>query len=634
MPIPDPGFIYEFSGYRLDCERFELLRNGYSLRIERKPLELLILLASREGKLVTRTDIAERLWPSDVFVDTEHGINTAIRKLRQLLHDDSEEPQFIQTVTGMGYRFVAPVVTLPGSERPTSTYAADTGEVDSKEAGPVTPVALGSRRSLWLALAGLAALLIAVLAIPFHGRPLAARWIDHGKQQPIKSIAILPLSNFSGDPSQDYFAAGMTDELITMLAKDSTLSVTSRTSAMRFNGSTQPMREIAQALHVDGIIEGSVSRSGNDVHMTLQLIRADTDTHVWAESYDRSARDAVDLPDEAARAIAKRLNSTVSTVAHPRPVNPEAHDAYLRGQYLTYAFRFDEARQYFKKATEIDPNYALGWAGISSCDCQQMMHGTGDPSQLLKPCYEMAKKALELDPDSAMTHMNMAGALFVTNWDLKGADEEIRRAIAIDPKNAEAYAIRAMNLLIMNRGDEAIEVEKQHMELDPFARPWSLAGIYYGMRKYKDAVEELKLRLENSPDDVQSLIYLANSYHWLGDNDQSVDTWVRIYRLTNDPAAAVAVKEGYRKIGYKAVDLWQLKSFEKQAKVRYAPPIAFASYYAKFGDRDKALQYLEEAVREHHPWVFLVPSGPEFDFMRNDPRFKSIMRQIRASTTN
>jgi TolB-like protein len=505
--------------------------------------------------------------------------------------------------------------------------------MDGKESGPAATVARGSLGHWWMALAALVALVTAVLAIPFHGRSLAARWIDHGRQPVIKSIAILPLSNFSGDPGQDYFADGMTDELITMLAKDSTLSVTSRTSAMRFKDSSRPMREIAQALHVDGIVEGSVSRSGNEVHMTLQLVRTDTDTHVWAESYDRSARDAVDLPDEAARAIAKRLNSAVSTAAHPRPVNPEAHDAYLRGQYLTYAFRFDEARQYFRKATEIDPDYALGWAGISSCDCQQLMHGTGDPSQLLRPCYEMAKKALELDPDSAMTHMNMAGALFVTKWDLKGADEEIRRAIAIDPKNAEAYALRAMNLLIMNRGDEAIKVEKQHMELDPFARPWSLAGIYYDVRRYKDAIEELKLRLENSPDDVQSLIYLAYSYHWLGDNDQSVDTWVRIYKLTNDPAAAVAVKEGYRKIGYKAVDLWQLKSFEKQAKVRYTPPIAFASYYAKLGDRDKALKYLEEAVQEHHPWVFLVPSGPEFDFMRTDPRFESIMRQIDASTT-
>jgi TolB-like protein/DNA-binding winged helix-turn-helix (wHTH) protein len=624
MPIPDPGPIYEFSGCRLDCERFELLRNGYSLRVERKPLELLILLVSREGKLVTRTEIAERLWPSDVFVDTEHGINTAIRKLRQILHDDSEEPQFIQTVTGMGYRFVAPVVTLPGSPLATK------GEEDSEE---TVATATRSRGRWWMVLAALAVLVAAVLAIPFHGRSLAALWLHHGSERAIKSIAVLPLSNFSGDPGQDYFAAGMTDELITMLAKDSTLSVTSRTSAMRYNGSTQPMREIAQALHVDGIIEGSVSRSGNEVHMTLQLIRADSDTHVWAESYDRSTNDAVDLPDEAAREIANRLHSSVATSARPRPVNPEAHDAYLRGEYLTYAFRFDEARKYFEKATEIDPNYAMGWAGIASCDCQQVMHGDVDPRQLLEPCYEMAKKALELDPDSAMTHLTMAGALFIAKWDLKNADEEIRRAIAIDPKNAEAYHLRARILIAMHRGAEAIEVQKRQMELDPFARPWGMAETYFETRHYKDVVDEVKLRLENSPNNIQLLLFLVTSYHCLGDDDQAVDTWARIFRVVQLPASAVAVKKIYRKGGYKAVERWQLEDNERQAKTRYFPPTVLASYYAEVGDREDALAYLEEAVRQHHPWVLWAPGYQEFDYLHSDPRFRSIMRQIDASTT-
>lgn len=632
MPTSEPATTYEFSGYRLDCERFELLRNGYSLRVERKPLELLILLASREGKLVTRAEIAERLWASDVFVDTEHGINTAIRKLRQLLRDDAEEPQFIQTVTGMGYRLVAPVVPVTGSARE-SNAKAEAAQTVGEDLEPPVASATGSRRRWWMVLAALAVLVAAVLGIPFNERSLAARWIAHGKEHPIKSIAILPLSNFSGDPSQDYFAAGMTDELITMLAKDSTLSVTSRTSAMRFKGSSQPMREIARALRVDGIVEGSVSRSGNEVHMTLQLIRADTDTHVWAESYDRSENDAVDLPDEAAREIAGKLNSSVAMVVHPHPVNLEAHDAYLRGQYLTYAFRFDEARKYFEKATEIDPEYALGWAGMSACDCQQIGHGDVDPRGLLEPCYQMAKKAVELDPDSAVTHSNMAGALFIAKWDLKGADEEVRRAIAIDPGYAEAYGLRAIILQAMNRETDAIEVEKRHMELDPFARPSAMAENYFQARQYQNAVDDAKLRLENSPNDILLLIFLADSYHRLGDDNHAVDTWARIFKVVKQPASAVAVREIYRKGGYKAVERWQLKDNEKQAKMRYFPPTVLASSHAELGDREKALEYLEEAVRQHHPWVLTAPNYPEFDQMRTDPRFESIMQQIDALTT-
>ncbi len=273
-----PGPILEFGDFRLDCDRSELTRAGRLLKLERKPTELLILLATREGEIVTRAEIAQHLWGSEVFVDTEHGINTAIRKVRQALRDDPDHPRFVQTVTGRGYRFVGPVVTVP------TAPASIAKEFPANSSGPseVRTAATAPSR-LWLILGSAAALILVLIAAMLRIREHSTRAATPN----IQSLAVLPLNNLSGDPKQDYFADGMTDELTTMLAKDSTLRVVSRTSAMQFKDPHQPVREVARTLGVDGIVEGSIARADGKVHMTLQLIHAPSDTHLWAESYDR-----------------------------------------------------------------------------------------------------------------------------------------------------------------------------------------------------------------------------------------------------------------------------------------------------------------------------------------------------------
>ena len=314
--------VFEFGDFRLDAGRFKLSRAGRDLRLERKPMELLILLAARNGNLVTRSEIAEHLWGSEVFVDTEHGINTAIRKIRQVLRDDSEKPRFIQTVTAKGYRFIGPLVAIdetPAETRPAINGTHPQEPFDALPYPLVEPAAARrSRRWIWLAAATFFALLIVAVTLRAHWSHLRRSTIPN-----IHSLAVLPLDNLSGDRGQDYFADGMTDELTTMLAKNSTLRVTSRTSVMQYKGAHRPLREIAQALGVDGILEGSVERSGDKLHMTIQLIQADTDTHLWAESYDRGANDVVTLPEEAARTIAKRLDSAIPALTPARYVSPK-----------------------------------------------------------------------------------------------------------------------------------------------------------------------------------------------------------------------------------------------------------------------------------------------------------------------
>lgn len=496
--------VYQIGAYRLDCGRFELLRNERSVKLERKPLELLILLVECRDRLVTRKEIARRLWETDVFVDTEHGINTAIRKLRQALRDDPEDPHFIQTVTGMGYRFIAPVVLL--SPEPVSVAP------ESAPAPPATePDLIAERfqpwgRNLWIGVAA-AATAVLVAAALLGPRSLATRFFHRGTPPGIASVAVLPLENLSGDANQEYFAEGMTDELITMLAKDSNLRITSRTSVMQYKGAKQPLPQIARALGVDAILEGSVSRAHDRVHLNLQLVNAETDAHLWAESYDRSSSQSVDLPNEASETIAKYLHSYVHSAPSPQAVNPEAHDAYLRGHYLWWGGQKDFGLADFKRATEIQPDYALGWAGLAEYYGGGVISGNLDPKDALGPALEDAIKAVQLDDSQPETHLMLCGSIMAAQWDFARADKECSRAIELDPKFAEAYHLRAKLLGAFNRHDEAIEDQRKAAELDPVARPWGVAGTYLVARRFDDAIREARERLESSPNDATSMTY-------------------------------------------------------------------------------------------------------------------------------
>jgi TolB-like protein/DNA-binding winged helix-turn-helix (wHTH) protein len=456
--------IFQFGEFELDCERFELFRAGRGLKVERMPMELLILLVARNGQLVSRAEIAERLWSREVFVDTEHGINSTIRKIRQALRDDPDQPRFLQTVTGKGYRCIAPVARIggaaggngvaPSSDRVTKLPAAD-GE--SSLSATLAPVAAAdpilssiatkepletvrlpsSRRRSWIASLAAALAIALVLVIAFRVHTRGGR-TDSAIHPQISSLAVLPLDNLSGDPAQEYFADGLTDELITMLAKDSNLRIVSRTSVMQYKGAHRPLREVAHELGVDGILEGSVERGNGKVHMTIQLIHGPSDTHVWAESYDRDANDVVTLPSEAAQTIAKRLHSTVPPSAPARYVNPDAHDAYLHGRYLWFQDQNEKAAEYFKKATELQPDYAEGWAGLSDYYGVGTIEGKFDPRTALPAMDAAARKAVALDDSLPWAHVSLAATYWCYNWDLARADQEIQRAIDLDPKLAEA----------------------------------------------------------------------------------------------------------------------------------------------------------------------------------------------------
>ena len=636
MPSTQPSSVLRFGDFELDCGRFELRRKGQSLRLERKPMELLILLATREGRLVTRAEIAERLWSSEIFVDTEHGINTAIRKLRYLLRDDPDDPHFIQTVTGMGYRFVAPIIPvepLPGEPLNTSridpaTAAATTPDpAQPKEDAPelaAAPVAAAPRKHRpWLAVSVSAALLAAVLIFALSFHPVAARILHWNAAPAVNSLAVLPLDNLSGDPNQEYFADGMTDELITMLAKDSTLRITSRTSVMRFKDTRRPLPEIARELGVDGILEGSVARSGNQVHMTLQLIRADTDTHLWAESYDRDANN-VALPDEAAKAVAKQLHRATPAATGVYYVNPAAHDAYLRGEYLWFSDHMEQSGAWFRKAIEIQPDYALAWAGLADYYGEGIAGDILDPRTSIGPQEQAAQRALELDPNLPEAHQAMAGMFLIARWDWVNAEREIQRAISLDPQNGELYYFNACVLSAVNRDAEAIEAVKKAMELDPFSRPYALASFYEYARQYDAALAEIRLRLEANPNRPDLLFQEMDILRRMGNYKEAVDVWARWHVVTGDPQSAVNLRRAYDQGGARGFIRWQLGRRLTQSKDRYVSRVELASYYAQLGDKERTLALLEEGYRQHSTDIFWIQRDPAFDFLDSEPRYRAI----------
>ena len=626
-----PGPVYEFGDFRLDPESFELLRKGYSLRVERKPMELLILLATNRGRLLTRAEIAQRLWSSEVFVDTEHGINTAIRKLRHLLRDDPENPRFIQTVTGMGYRFVAPTVEVEAPV-PEATQSGDSAVVlpDPPQAVPASETAhlakLHSR--LWIALAASVVVLMTILGASVGPHPLAARLLHRNTRPAVTSIAVLPLDNLSGDPSQEYFADGMTDELITMLAKDSTLLITSRTSVMQYKGVHRPLSEIARALKVDAVLEGSVSRSSNQVHMTLQLIRTDTDAHLWADSYDRNATDATALPSEAAEAIATRLKSAVPNVAAARYIDPEAHNAYLQGRYFWFGGNYSQCSAFMQKAIDLQPDYAVAWSGLSDCYGGASASGFIPPGEGFEKERAAAVRALELDNTLGEAHHSLAAYFLFHAWDWQRAEAESRRAIELNPNSAEFHHLYSYILRVQNRDQEAFEEQERATALDPIDRAWALGDAYIRRHQFDAAISEFEQRAASESQSFTLQLELAEAYWCKGMKKEWASHLEQAYLVIGDKASADAIQHAYATGGENAVGLWLLERDLKKGRTQYVSPLTLAFDYAQLGRKEGTLRTLESAYQERSPWLVFLQKEPLYDFLHADPRYRSLVRRI------
>ena len=624
---------YRFAEFQLDCASFELRRQGRAqkserISLERIPKELLIHLLERQGSVVTRQEIIDRLWGKDVFVDTEHGINTAIRKIRQALRDDPERPRFVQTVTGKGYRFVAERSSTNGSS-PIAAPATEAAVPPLPPATAATDLAPAPKPRLRLA-AVTALILLVVAGIPIAVNPggMRAHLFPSTRAAQIHSIAVTPLANLSGDSSQDYFADGMTDELITALAKNRSLRLVSRTSAMRYKGAQRPVREIARELGVDGILEGSISRNANRVHMTVQLIYAPTDTHVWAESYDRDFNQAFSLPEELSQTVAKEVKTATLPAPNQRYINPEAHDAYLRGRVFWFAGEHTHSLFYFRKAIQLQPDYAAAWSGVAdSYD--------NDPSGSERPVQEVtaefeaaARKAVELDDSSSEAHCSLAAWYFFFAWDLPRADAESRRATELNPNYSEAHHLRSYVLAAMNRPEQSLQEAKRAIDLDPFRRPWGLGYAYIQTRQFDAAINDLRMRDQAYPEEFYTLIYLAEAYCLKGMGRESAEVLEKALVVLGDPEKAEGIHRAFQRGGRKGLAQWRVESYKIRARKEFISSYEWARQYAYLGDKNATLKFLDLACHERSPWMVLIQNEPIFDFVHSDPRYHALVGKL------
>jgi TolB-like protein/DNA-binding winged helix-turn-helix (wHTH) protein/Tfp pilus assembly protein PilF len=617
--------LYQFGEFSLDCNRYELLRGDGNIKLEKIPMELLILLVSRNGNLVTRQEIIEHLWGKDVFVDTEHGINTAVRKIRAALRDDAERPRYVQTVPGKGYRFA-------GERRNGNANSVATAQEPKLESvktpGATAPAPVVRHYWKWGVAALLALALVISVTFALNLEKLRDRILGENQIGPIHSIAVLPLLNLSGDPSQNYYADGMTDELITALAQNHSLRVVSRTSAMQYKGVNKPLPEIAQALEVDGILEGSVNRSGNHVHIDLQLIYAPTDTHVWAQSYDRDLSGAMALPEEVSQTIATEAKVAAAPVKLQRPVNPAAHDAYLRGRYAWFAQDNLGSLKYFEQAIQIQPDYATAWDGVADVYGARAVMGQLLPQEAMEKAETAARKALELDDTLPEVHNTMAALYLFDKWDWQHADEESRRAIELKPDFAEAHHVHSYVLMVLNRDEDALQEQKRSTEIDPFARPWALGMTYIQLHQYDAAISDLRLRAEAQPSDSLVHLYLSEAYWLKGMWKESEQELEKGLRLAGNGKMAEADHKAFERGGEKAVEQLGVDSILAGAHKQYVSQLDIAQAYAFLGDKEHTLKYLEGAYRERSPWLVFLQKEPVYDFLHKDPRYRSIVRNM------
>jgi TolB-like protein/DNA-binding winged helix-turn-helix (wHTH) protein/tetratricopeptide (TPR) repeat protein len=616
-----------FGPFELDLSAWQLRKDGFRVKIPLQPLQLLAMLLERPGLVVSREELRQRLWPADVFVDFDHGLNKNIQKLREALNDSSDAPRYIETIPRTGYRFIGATIDQPEALASEPDTKASTGMATIPPSSTV-PHRVWRPWLLWV--------LVGVVAV---GLSLTLWWMKRRSQgTPIRSVAVLPLENLSGNADQQYFADGMTDELITMLAKNSTLRVVSQTSVMQYKGVHRPVRDIARDLGVDGIVEGSVDRSGSRVHMTIQLVHAPSDTNMWAESYDRDAAESVSLPGEAARAIVARLKMAATPSAPQRFVSPEAHEAYLRGRYYRFAGgggvtafhdqAIKNAGDYFKRAVALQPDYALAWSGLSDFYMVSALHGDAPPAEFRPLARAAAVHALELDESLGNAHNALAATYLFFDWDWQQALVHSDKAVELEPNNAEFHFFRAKVLIPTNRMEESLKEQEKATELDYFARPFGMGYVLLTLRRYDDAATELRTRLETLPADARLHRMLSQVYWHQGRKQDAGVELEQAALLESDTPGKAAVRNAFEKGGYEGILRLQLRGLLGRIGHEYVSPLQVADQYALLGKKEGAIHFLEEAYKERSPSLVWIQSWPWYDFIHSDSRYQNIVRQI------
>jgi TolB-like protein len=562
-----------FGSFELDQDAGELRREGAKVRLQEQPLQLLQILLEQPGKVIPREELRNRVWPSDTFVDFDHGINNAIKRLREALGDTAETPRYIETLPRRGYRFIGAINAVPEA-------------------------------------------------------------VSGG----IRSVAVLPLENLSGDPEQEYFADGLTEALITNLAKIGALRVVSRTTAMQYKKVRRSLPEIARELQVDGIVEGTVLRSGGRVRISAQLIDARTDSHIWAESYERDLRDILALHSELARAIARQVQVTVTPreqleLGRTHTVHPEAYEAYLKGRHHWNRRSADDLKKainYFQHAIEREPNYAPAHIGLADCAGIAGFWSFAAPADGCAKAKAAALRSLELE-ETAEARASLGWAVMHYDWDLSAAEREFQLAIEENPLYATAHQWYGHCLGCMGRFEEGFAELRRAIQLEPLSLiiSTSYAGLSWLGRQWDQAIEQTKKTLDLDPSFVAGRWALARPYDAKGMPELAIAYALEAINVSHSTQLFFIADLGhaYASAGKKEEAMDVLRQLKKIGDHHYVDPCLIAQIEAALGENERALNSLESALQKRSAWVPYLPMDPWFDSLRSDSRFENLLQR-------
>ena len=649
MPHADsPGTSYRFGLFEVDSRTGELRKQGRQLRLRGRPFDILVLLLARGGDVISRDELRQQLWQADTFVDFDHGLNSAINRLREALGDSAENPRFIETLPRRGYRFIAPIdrthadqpVTVPATVLPSLTPPLP--PVGSPEPAPAATLRVSppSRVVLLLAFGALAiTVVLAAVYLKIGRRPA-------GPATSRMTLAVLPFQNLSNDVEQEFFSDGFTEEMIAELGAldPEHLGVIARTTTMLYKGAKKDVGQIKRDLGVDYVLEGSIRRAGARVRITAQLIQTTDMTHLWAESYDRDVSDVLAIQSEVAMRIARSLPLALKRPqadrVQPGAASFPAYELCLRGKFFREQATEEGARkaiEYFQRALAIDPSYARAHSGLA--DCYRLLGAPGweveQPADLLRKAKAGAERALQLDPQSSEAHAVLSMVKLDYEWDLAGSEREVLEAIRLNPSSVQAHQYYSSTLTTMGRMEEATREAHRAMELDPLS---AIAGATLGIRYWYDgrldeAIVEFNKTLESNPEFGVAHWGLAQCYRQRGDTARELSELRRAVSLSGNSAYMRAhLAYGLATSGDREHALAIQHELETEGRQRYQSPYHFALIAAGLGDREGMMRSLERAFTDRSGWMVFLPVEPEFAGVRQLPAFQQLLARVKPLT--
>ena len=624
-----------FEDFELDRRAHELRCGGSIVHLERIPFELLNLLVERRGELVTRKEILEQIWGKDVFVDGDNGINTAVHKVRLALKEDPENPRFLRTVPGKGYRFAAE----PLAEK--ALDAAADGGAGLPGAGNLL---LGKQWTLWMALGLLVVIGIAAVLFALKVQGGRGRLLERAKPN-IQAVAVLPFANLSGDPEEEYFADGVTEELITELGKISTPRVISRQSVMQYKDSTKPLQEIARELNVDAFLEGSVERSGDRVRVIVHLVQVAPESQLWTNQYNRDIRDVLGLQDEIARAVTDEIQAKLkpheyARLAGSRPVDPEAQDDYFRAlharnKWAATTTHYSEqdllgAISYFRQAIEKDPKFGSSYAGMADAyiELGNPWSGSRPAKETLPLAKAAATRAVELDPALGEAHFVLAETMELGDWNWSEAEQQYKLAVELSPNYAPAHEQYGRFLQSLGRNDEAMKQVAYAAELNPMdLRIREVLGLVtLASRQYDSAIAQFKELNVSHPG--LGDFGLGWCYRETRMYPEAIAALEREVDRRRDPVPLANLASVYGLAGRKPEAAKLIEELKERSREHYVSDAVFVEAYIGLGEKDEAMDRLERAFEEHDQWMVDIKSYLAWDALRSDPRFQSLVRRM------